>query len=612
MRRVGHRANRAAQRGVAVLMLLLVLLSVGGYGLLRALNQSQQHQPAATRASAAALAEARRALLGYAASYPDRAGVTSLTAGPGLLPCPDTRLDSGDVAGQADPPCALASATETGLLPWRTLDMNDLRDGSGAPLWYALANGYRNNPAGILNSDTLAALRLDDCAPSGRAIVALILAPGSALAGQNRATTLKSQRYAPANYLETANASRGDGCFASARSDFANDTLAVIDRAALNRIIETRVLADVTRALQRYYADPEGNDVAGLDPLCAAAGQPSHCDEAWPWLAPYANPATSPYGGVAGTRVGHLPLRRVGIDFNAPFSARWTLLGGSFSATGALPPSEVCVRNSLALCRVQPTGFLGALTLSGDLVAASSGQCRWLGGPALRCVAVLEWADPGGSGNTLVRSYTLEFRGLPRRIVGPTALLPRRESATLGPGVLPVGASLILTLSDTLRARGGGVQILGEGRLSLLAGAAVTQFDIVGVPLDLEVDDDHLLDPSTRRSPGELPAWFTANAWQQFVVVAYAAAHSPGNPASNCTPAVDCLWIERRPAVGQPSIANDVPGLVLLAGALLPGQTRPGSTPAAWFEADNALLGRHYTARSPDATFNDRLRRLAP
>ena len=76
MRRVGHRANRAAQRGVAVLMLLLALLSVGGYGLLRALNQSQQHQHAATRASAAALAEARRALLGYAASYPDRAGVT--------------------------------------------------------------------------------------------------------------------------------------------------------------------------------------------------------------------------------------------------------------------------------------------------------------------------------------------------------------------------------------------------------------------------------------------------------------------------------------------------------------------------------------------------------
>lgn len=593
-------------------MFLLVLLSVGGYVLLRALNQGQQRQHAATHASAAALAEARRALLGYAASYPDRAGVTSLTAGPGLLPCPDTRLDSGDVAGQADPPCALASGTETGLLPWRTLDMNDLRDGSGAPLWYALANGYRSNPAGILNSDTLAALRVDDCTPGARAIVALVLAPGAALAGQDRAPTRQSPRYAPANYLEAGNASRGDGCFSSAQSDITNDTLALVDRAALNRVMETRVLTQVTRALRRYYADPEGNDVAGVDPLCAAAARPVNCDAAWPWLAPYANPATSPYLGVVGTRVGHLPLRRVGVDFSAPFSARWALAGGSFTTTGAAAPGEACVRNSAALCAVRPAGFLVPLSLGGDLVAASSGRCRWLGGPALRCMAALEWADPGGSGNTLVRSYALEFSGLPRWIAGPTALLPRREGATLGPGVLPPGASLVLTLSDSLRVAGGGVQILGEGRLSLPAGTALTQFEIEGVPFDLEVDDDRVLDPATRRSPGELPAWFTANAWQQFVVVAYAAAQAPGNSALNCTPGVDCLWLERTPAAGPSQRFTDVAGLVLLAGAVLPGQARPGSTPAAWFEGDNAQLGSHYTARAADATFNDRLRRLQP
>ena len=93
------------ERGVIVLMLLVVLALTAASALLLTGLEANRATPAAVaRRTATALAEARGALLGYAAAYPDRAGVNSRTAGPGLLPCPDTRLDSNDVAGQADSP----------------------------------------------------------------------------------------------------------------------------------------------------------------------------------------------------------------------------------------------------------------------------------------------------------------------------------------------------------------------------------------------------------------------------------------------------------------------------------------------------------------------------
>src|SRR5690606_37001604 len=145
---------------------------------------------------------------------------------PGLLPCPDTRLDAGDVPGQADPPCARAAGTGTGLLPWRTLDVAAARDGSGAPLWYALSDAFRNNPAGTVNSTTAAELRLDDCVTSRRETVARVRAPGPALPGQDRA----GDPYAIASYREGENAPRGDGCFASGGGPAGNDTVLAITR----------------------------------------------------------------------------------------------------------------------------------------------------------------------------------------------------------------------------------------------------------------------------------------------------------------------------------------------------------------------------------------------
>lgn len=604
------KAYACRQQGVVLLLLALCLALLGSSALL--LDAGLGHGKDTKRGdavAAGALAAARDALLGYAAAYPDRAGVNNPNAGPGLLPCPDTRLDANDVAGQADSPCALSSGTETGLLPWRTLDLPELRDGAGAPIWYALANEYRNNPAGVVNSDAPAALRLDTCRPESRALAALLIAPGPALVGQQRNPRPANARYPTGDFLEGANASRGDGCFGSALGAGSNDRVLVIDRATLNAVMEQRVLADLQRALQRYFADPDGDDVAGRDPECVAAGLASDCDDAWPWPGPWAPPAGANFVGVPRTTVGQLPLRRVGVGFAAPYVAGWSLAGGELTASGIAPPEANCLRETTQACLVQPRGFRLPAVLSRPPVALT-GRCVWPGGPALNCAQTYRIADPGGSGFVLLRKEIVNLVGLPRRLLPPDAGRPRRESTSLGAVRMPAASSVTLSMADSLLSPSGLIEGLGETTLVLVAGALVAHFELAEVPLDLEVDDDGKIDPGRRRSPGELPAWFTANRWQDFALFAFADSQGAGLVRAACVAAGDCLRISRADPAGRALPVGQVGAVVLLAGAALVGQQRSSGGIDAWFERENASLGQQFREQPPLGTFNDRLRRL--
>jgi hypothetical protein len=89
-----------------------------------------------------ALAQAREALIAYAADRPISASV-----GPGYLPCPDLDDDGwaestcGSLAGES------GQASRLGRLPWKTLGLPDLRDGHGERLWYAVSTKHK----GLLN-----------------------------------------------------------------------------------------------------------------------------------------------------------------------------------------------------------------------------------------------------------------------------------------------------------------------------------------------------------------------------------------------------------------------------------------------------------------------------
>ena len=597
---------------MVVLLLLLMLVSVGAYFLLQSLNHAAESRTRGEVTTTQALQRARLALIGYAVHYPDKPGVLDLSAGPGYLPCPDTKFDATKVGpGQADLSCASSSGTETGRFPWHTLASAEMVDGSGAPLWYAVSDNFRNNPKQPINSSTRGTLKIDDCSATGEDYVAVIIAPGPALAGQNRAPA----SYATSDYLEEQNANKGDNCFSAKRSPTNNDQVLGISRHDLLRAVEQRVMNDVAQALARYRRDPDGDDVNGVDPDCAAATP--DCDDGYPWLSPFTNPSTSNYAGVVGTTRGLLPLRQPGVSFNAPFSASWALSGGTFTTSGALPPSEICLR-STSDTSCASTAFATPVALAGTVIGTAGGEwsiatCISKATQQLICTATRTVLDLASS-RRLERTYELTLTKIPYAIVPPTATTTRIQQFILSGGTLPASSALALKESDAIIETDGSRSLLGVAALSLTSGTPFGFFQLLNIPFDLEIADDDTLDSTTRRSPGELPAWFTANGWQRLHLVAYAEAHAPGDPASDCnSPPGTCLTVQWTRVLPLTAVTlNKVSGVVVGAGAALVSQSRPSTALSDYFEGANASGGLSFEKRAPSATFNDRLLQLDP
>ncbi len=194
--------GRGRQRG-AVLMIMLVILVVGIAAILVNSLTAASVQTARQEQTAAALAQAKAALIGYAVTYGD----THSGNVPGYLPCPD--YGGGNPEGSAEPVCGTQDVSVIGRLPWATLDVSDLRDGDGECLWYAVSGTYKNNPpTGLMNWDTNGQFQVygPDGTQLGSQVVAVIFAPGAALSGQDRSGTAApvcGGNYTAANYLDT-------------------------------------------------------------------------------------------------------------------------------------------------------------------------------------------------------------------------------------------------------------------------------------------------------------------------------------------------------------------------------------------------------------------------
>ena len=361
-----------SQRGAALLALVLALALGSGLVTIEWLEAAARSAHAARRTEAA-LAAARDALIGYAASYPDQhAG----RHGPGYLPCPDT---SGN--GSPNSPCR---ASALGRLPWRRLGLHDPRDGAGERLWYALdrrfrANGYKYRP---LNRDTATDLVVD-----GRGgIAAVILAPGSALPFQDRSR----DRFDPAQYLEGGNESPGDGAYASREAspslpiDRFNDRVDTISRDELMVVAAHRALAAAREALEEYRAAPWNTGVL-------------------PWLAPWTGPAE---GGlpVPGVTAGRLPLLQNGSTFVTSFRVTGSVAGGTASASGTVPPA--------------------ALSLAGQVLDVADGECSWTGARRIECTG--ESRTVPAPGRERVFRFDLHFSG-DEHITPPTPTDIRRR-----------------------------------------------------------------------------------------------------------------------------------------------------------------------------------------
>lgn len=215
------------QQGATLLATLLLFALLGLSVLVSSLGNLGGFAARDDR-TAETMAKAKEAVIGLAA--------TSTTL-PGRLPCPeDVSAIGTQNEGNQRSSCSNV-APEIGRLPWRSLKMEQLRDGYGEPLWYVVSPGFRSAP---INTITTGLLTIDS-QPGGYA--ALIIAPGPPLAGQSRGPISAGNPPLVIDYLEGTNAD-GDTSFSIAGTSI-NDRILGITVAELMVPVGQRVLAEI-------------------------------------------------------------------------------------------------------------------------------------------------------------------------------------------------------------------------------------------------------------------------------------------------------------------------------------------------------------------------------
>jgi hypothetical protein len=228
----------ACNRGAALVALLALVLA-GVLAFAAAMFGPDAIEAYRNHKTEDALAEAREALLGYAAQYRDTVDANSVY---GYLPLPDlgysTNTASDDNrnnnigcqgegcdAGSSVRPAGSVAQNYTviGRFPWRLMGTEPLRDGHSECLWYAVSGSHkRTQPIAPMNWDTLG--QIDVVVASGannlasilasphERPVAIIFSPGPLLPGQDRSSAANQVvdacggNYNVANYLDPGTA----------------------------------------------------------------------------------------------------------------------------------------------------------------------------------------------------------------------------------------------------------------------------------------------------------------------------------------------------------------------------------------------------------------------
>lgn len=306
--------KRLKQSGFMV-WLLLLLSGIGQWIVYSHLLRYPANQLAQQKTDAS-LALAQQALLAYA-YQPLQSTTCELNCPrPGDLPCPDRNND-----GIAEGTCS--NTARLGRLPWKTLGVGDVRDGSGERLWYAVSERYKNNPRILpLNLDTTgtwsvassAALRWD--ATQGSGVVAVLIAPMQPLVRadgwiQQRqdATSDISKHYLDQHAAwDNANPQEGttSGFVMASLRPYFNDVVWPITASQMHQAMQKQVLSELSRSLRcttlpcNPYPQPAAvDDVSCLSQLTLLPGQclsaasdvgrlPLDSNAHWAWASQHA------------------------------------------------------------------------------------------------------------------------------------------------------------------------------------------------------------------------------------------------------------------------------------------------------------------------------------
>lgn len=175
------------QRGAALLLALLIALTISLTFFFKAANSGTTSY-GREQATEEALAQAKAALIGFAATYRDKYPDEAF----GYLLCRDVDND-GDSEGAI---CGAKGLTMIGRFPFKTLELPDLRAADGECLWYIVSGSHKDAPKsdppfnwdarGQIRVQDMNGVTLIDPSDESGGAVAVIIAPGPQLSGQNR------------------------------------------------------------------------------------------------------------------------------------------------------------------------------------------------------------------------------------------------------------------------------------------------------------------------------------------------------------------------------------------------------------------------------------------
>lgn len=575
--RIGAAHGRPAggarpQSGAALLALVTVLIVFGSAVLLEELKARAGARMRSELETVRVLNEASAALVGLAATNPDV---------PGALPFPD-RNNDGKYDGDSDCPPVWVLVVNThllGHLPWQgqggpclgePAAMGDLRDGSDAPLLYAVSENLVRRSDGTEFLDPPINPSWGNLAPGpwitvrdrrgsvlSERVAFVVIAPGAPLEDQDRSDGAASVE----NYLDTVSVGGVTYSNADFDQDFIvypdsrrtanpddrfNDRLAYVTVDELLHTVERRVLGTIAAALRAYRAD----------------------HGAYPWLGAFDDPR---YRGTPGVREGRLPFHSAAPmtyrSFATRLDAAWRLENAEIRAAGTVDFADL---------------------RSGTLrVSAAHGTCSWSAADAIECTATrIESLSP-----PIERTFRFMFADGAVSVTDPTGADVRRRSVNLTHPFAKAAVE-VLQIVDTDTNTGTGV---GAGKLTIHADTTGS-IGVGGLRHDLAI-------------PEELPAWFVQSGWHEFLYIVISGGHVPGGPAGCGGLNPPCVTLRN----WYPP-QDDKRAVILSAGSELSGQERAvEATLDAYYERENSTSGDDIFERGiASTTFNDQVRIVAP
>jgi len=650
--------RRRTQRGIALLGLLAVIVMVFAYVITSRLNAASSFVALDREQNARVMSRAKTALVGYVAQQASLAGENN----PGRLPCPEAPAFYGTGSeGIAAGNCTLPAV---GRLPWRTLGLEKLVDAAGEPLWYVVSPGWAlptSTSTLLINPDTVGQLSVDGAANDA---VALIIAPGPAIAVQTSTGCTAWSQVRPIsgapdkrNYLECGNASNN---FVTGMTGATfNDQLLRVTTAdvmpALEAAIQVRMQREIAAAVRSGAFELNSSSTRRWVASAILSTSPPPI---YPYPVPFTNPTTSitNYLGAVGTNQGLMPFApaAASVSYQAtPANVIKTTANGKIativcgweSATAYTCTGDYEEQDPAAAITVEMTATFTNVAMG--FRARNTGA---LTAEARDDDGVSSWSTASVTTSKILEMNDGSVAGKPRGSVTVTltATLPNHQAMGWGKWAefrLRLNRTVIADhplLSDTGRALSfsGGFSAINNGNTvtGAISGASGAVQVVVnsgswsggnaaGVLFFSSVSGTFQSGEALRVS-GSTKAtasgtdydigWFARNEWFRNVYYAVAAQNIP-----DTLPSVsDCISTDED-SVNHNCLRYNNAGvrntraLLVIAGRRLDTQLRPSSNFADYVEYQNADNGTFYEQRrmrsgkvidlAVNAPWNDRL-----